>query len=409
MKLLIVIFIFIILVILIVLKKYKQSNMLLTTFTLVWVFVFITLICFNDNAFQYVTVAGVLIIFANIFMVIFGNLFFLIGNNKNIKPLSYLFKIPVNSMYFVVLFLSVVGCYILLSRINIVEVLINQQLANLRGDLLSHEIVIPKAAVVFLNFLYPFAIVTALYTLVGRKKILVLIFSFLLFVLFSLSTGGKGGIVVLTVLLFGSTIFLIKENILNIDKRLKYVVFLFILLIFLFMAFINSSRGAESESNTEVFVTYFSNSVPAFCQLLNQKEWSLLAFNLNDHSIVRTLSGLLGYPAEWSMDKNIVWVPPNGFNVFTSFADSVFSLGLIGSFVYYFFIGVIMAYANKKSERLNRIFLFSVLFLFSFMSFYVDVFYFLAGSWYCLLFYFFIGINSNKLISYETPGKRLFS
>lgn len=370
-----------------------------------WILVFVVLIVFNDSAFQYVTLKGVLIIFTHIFMVIGGYLVLTIGKIKTIKPSPFIFKLPINTLYYTLLFLTILGLFFLLSQISLVKALLNSQLQQLRGDLLSHEITIPKKTIIFSNFIYPLAIVTPLYSLLVKNKMRFLFISFIVFILYSLSTGGKGGIVNLTVLMIGAILYMKRQNIIQIDYRIKKYFLLIILIILAFIIFINYTRDSDLGNNNNVFITYFSNSVPAFCQLLNQKEWHLLSFNLNDHTITRTISGLFGHPLSWAMDKNIVFVPPNGFNVFTSFADSIFSLGLIGSLVYYFFIGVLMSYANRQTQRINRIFLFSILFSFTFFSFYVDIFYFMAGSWYCIVFYIFIGINPEKYLHNLTDNK----
>ncbi|MDP3946423.1 MAG: O-antigen polymerase [Lutibacter sp.] len=399
MKLIIVIFISSILFFLYFLKRNKLSNILLTTFTLMWVAVLSTIVLFNNAALQFMTLTGLFIIFAHIFMVICGVLFFLFRKSFQNKAKDYFIKIPIKTLYFLLLLLSFIGIYTLLSHINLKDAILNNELANLRGDMLSKEVEIPIQATVFMNFLYPFAIITPIFSFLINKRKHYLFLSFLIFGLFSLSSGGKGGIVILTILMFGAIIFLIKHKLIKIDKTIKYVTAFLVFLIFAFMTYINSTRSFDNEKSN-VFVTYLSNSVPSFCQLLIQKDWSLLDFNFNDHIITRVTSGLMGSPRLWQMDKNIVYVP-DGFNVFSSFADSIYSLGLIGSLVYYFFMGVLMSYANKKAKNINKIFLFSILFLFSFYSFFVDVFYFMAGSWYCILFYFFIGIKQQKYFKNE--------
>lgn len=393
MKLLICSFIFLLINAIYFLKRYKITNFLLLTFLCIWIFVFTTLIFLNHKALDYVTLSGIFIIFLHIIILILGNLFFLTWTKKVLNVKLYLFQMKIDRIYVFLFVLVFFGIYMFLSRVNLLEVLMNQEIANLRGDLLSHEIVLPKIVTIFLNFFYPFSIISALYCLRDPRKMLFLFGSFVSFILFSLLSGGKGGIITLTVLLFGAIIFMVKENFIKFDKRLQLITIVCVCSIVLFIVFINSTRGPGSEKNVDVFVTYFSNSVPAFCQLLNQKNWVFLDFNINDHTIFRTCSGVFGNSVEWAMDKNIVWVPPNGFNVFTSFADSVYSLGLIGSFIYYFLIGIIMSYASAKTKSINRIFLFSILFLFSFMSFFVDVFYFMAGSWYCILMYLLIKIG----------------
>jgi len=395
MKFLIIFFIFLFLFLLHLLKKNRMSNILITTFTLMWLIVFATIVIFNEISLPYISLTGLLIIFAHIFIVICGSFFFIIQKSRIEKPKRFLIKMPIKSMYFLLLFLSFVGIYTLLSSINLKEAILNNELAKLRGDMLSAEVEIPFQTTIFMNFLYPLAIITPLFAFLVNKKKYFLFISFLIFILFSLSSGGKGGIVILTILMVGATIFLVKHNLIEINKKIKFAAAFFASMIFIFMTYINSTRSYESnESN--LFVSYFTNSVPSFCQLLNQKEWNLFAFNFNDHIITRVTSGLMGSPKLWQMDKNIVYVP-EGFNVFSSFANSVFSLGLIGSLVYYFFIGVLMSYANQSTKSLNKIFLFSILFLFSFYSFFVDIFYFMAGSWYCILFYFFIGISTKNL------------
>lgn len=396
MKFLIVFFIFLFLFLLHLLKKNKMSNVLITTFTLMWLIVFATIVIFNEIALPYISLTGLLIIFAHIFIVICGSWFFNIQKSRIKKSKRFLIKKPIKSMYFLLLFLSFIGIYTLLSHIDLKEAILNNELAKLRGDMLSTEVEIPIQATIFMNFLYPFAIITPIFSFLVNKKKYFIFISFLIFILFSLSSGGKGGIVILTILMFGAILFLIKHKLLKIDRSIKFVTAFLAFMIFVFMAYINSTRSFDSKESN-VFVVYFTNSVPSFCQLLIQKEWSLFDFNFNDHIITRVTSGLMGTPKLWQMDKNIVYVP-EGFNVFSSFANSVFSLGLIGSLVYYFFIGMLMSYANQKAKSLNKIFLFSILFLFSFYSFFVDVFYFMAGSWYCILFYFFIGISTKGLI-----------
>jgi oligosaccharide repeat unit polymerase len=359
-----------------------------------WMIVFTVIVLFNDFAFDYMTLSGVIIIFAHIFILILGSLFFSFNKTHVKKKVVYLFHIPISRLYFILFFLSIVGIYFLLNTINLKEAVLNNELAELRGEMLSKEIAIPIQATIFMNFLYPFAIVTPLYCFLVDKRFYFILISFTIFALFSLSSGGKGGIVILTILMFGASLFLIKHKAIVIDKKLKFIVVFISLLIFGFMTYINSTRTSNYEK-TNVFVAYFSSSVPSFCKLLEIKDWQLLDFNFDDHVITRVSSGLMGQPRLWAMDKNVVYVP-EAFNVFSCFADSIFSLGLLGSLIYYFNIGVVMAYADRKYADINNVFLFAIMFLFSFYSFFVDVFYFMAGSWYCILFYLVMKIKFLK-------------
>ena len=405
MQLLFVLYIFILSLFLIILKKLKYSNIFLNIFLVIWTLVFLIFVIANNTGKEYLTLKGVVIIFSHITVVCIGVLSSLFKRKRiKLKITIPKIKIRIQILFYILFILTSIGLVLLTLSVNLFEVLRSEELAKMRGEALSKQIEISSYVILLTNFIYPLTVIAPLYTLCHKKNPVLFFIVFLMGMYFSLSTGGKGGVVTLSILLIASIYFLVSYQMIQLSKiQVRNYLFIFGTIIIGFIAFITSTRVGKSSStelideNYNMFISYFTNPIPAFCQLLEQKEWYILNFDLRDHSIIRNLSGFFGEKLEWSMDKNVVYIP-NFHNVFTSLADSIYSLGLFLSLIYYLLIGKIFFWLNLKSEKnINKIFIFSIFFLFSFYSFYVDIFFFMSGAWYCILFYFFIDIKQENI------------
>ncbi len=395
-KLLIFIFVIILIGILYFLKKNKLENPLITLFLGTWICSFLVLFFWNEEGIAFVTFEGLLLIQGHIFSLIIGYLVFIFNINKRVVVIKPLFTFSIKVFFYFSLICSFVGLVLLFKKTDVISALIAEEVAKMRGDFLSKEKEVGLITVILTNFMYPLAAITPLYT-IRRGKYFLLILVSLLFVMYSLANGGKGNAVILFVILLGAILLNYHKKIIIINKSVKYILTINLILILGFIQFINFTRSpdenkSDSQIFVEVFVPYFSGSIPAFSQLIKQKGWHLFSFNLSDHVIVREVSGIFGSKPPRLIDTNIVYIP-EGFNVFSSIADSLLSIGLVLSLIYYFFIGVAFAYANEKYNNYGKSFLFSILFLFAFYSFYVDIFFFMVGSWYCLLAYLFVRIK----------------
>ncbi|AQX83651.1 oligosaccharide repeat unit polymerase [Elizabethkingia bruuniana] len=383
------------LIFLFIIRKIGKNNFLLNTFIFTWLIVLFALILFNRPAVDYISEEGIIIIFAHLFILGFGVLIF---DKKEVvfKRFPLQIKLSITTLFYLFLGLSLLGLYMFSKSVNLIDAIVLNQVATLRSNLLLKEIEVSPATVLLTNFLYPLAAIAPVYTLVYKKKPALFFFIVILFVVYSLSSGGKGGIVLMIGTLMGAIIYLIKTKRLVFDKRIKMIAIIMAVFVFAFITFITYSRTQHtnesiSDNTSSMFVSYFTNSVPAFCQILKENGYSLFNINLSQHNLVRNIGGLFGIKFQWEMDSYIVYVP-QPFNVFSSLADSIFSLGLIGSLFYYFIIGIIMGAINTM-RNINGVFLYSIFFLFSFYSFFVDIFYFMVGSWFCIAAFFVFKIK----------------
>ena len=377
------------------LKKIGKGNLLLNVMLGVWMLVFIILIFLNSQSLSYFTEEGIIIIFGHLFMICFGVLFSpKMSFRFNKFPLN--FTVGIGFLFYILLILSLIGLYLFSISVILIDAITSNQMAQLRANVLLKELEVSPMTVLLTNFLYPLAAITPIYTLYNKKRFLLLLLVIILFFIYTLCSGGKGGVILMIATFTGAVIYLVKNNMIIFDRKLKLisgVVSIGILSVFAWLTYSRMKYTGDSvtESTASMFVSYFSTSVPAFCQLLKEQDYLLLNFDLTQHNLVKNIGAIFGIKYKWGMDSYIVYVP-EPFNVFSSIADSIFSLGLIGSLFYYFIIGLLMGWVNKLKDQ-NGIFLFAVFFLFSFYSFFVDVFYFMAGSWFCVLFYSFINLK----------------
>jgi oligosaccharide repeat unit polymerase len=368
--------------------------MLITSLCATWIAVTLIIFFFNQPVIPYLTYFGISIIYLHFLVVIGGHLFYKWFINKRIKS-YYMVTATLSLSYYIVLILSSIGVIWSLTRVNLIDALIKNELMEMRAKGFDEEITIPKQIVILSNFIYPLAVIGTCFSLFTKRYFL-LILTFLLFITYSLANGGKGNLLILSILSLGTSLYLYKWKLIKLDSKVIKIVIAFVIVIFSFISYINYTRiGNTGEvSISDVLIVYTSDSVPAFCQLLKETKLELIKFDLSDHDLMKELSALFGgNKIKRAIDQNNVYIP-EGFNVFTSFADSILAFGLIGSLFYYFIIGIMFSYAESKTVKLSRLFLFSVLFLFVIYSLFVDVFFFMMGSWYCLMFYFLIDIGN---------------
>lgn len=379
----------------------KSNAYLIKVFNGIWTLAFVLLLLFQREVIiTYCTpfsffLIGIHFLFFNFGYILNTSKYFL--NSKKIK-------ISLKQAYFISLSLSLLGIILISYNINLVEYLVQQQIAKLRSDGFEGNVTTNGALKMLANFIYPFSIVSGLYYF-EKKKVFVFVPFILLATFFSLLNGGKGSMIILSSLFMGSLIY--KHNLkqINIDKKLKYSILILFVLIIIYFIYITYSRNISQEGDLvyldifEEIFKYFCYSIPAFSQWLEINKLSLLNFDISQVSLIREISNLFGYQIPRLIDKQIVYIPEQ-FNVFTAFADSISAFGIFGSVVYYFLIGILLKFVDKSREVSKQPFLYCVLFLFSIQSLFSDVFFFMIGVWICLFIHFFIKIEF-KTIQFE--------
>lgn len=374
----------------------KNTAYLIIFFNGIWIVALISLLLFgNNNVLKYCTLYSFIVLGTHFLFVNVGY-----SLTKESKPLKInKFIISLKKIYYLTLSFSILGMIIISLKVNLLDYLLNQQIARLRSDSFEGYISINGIEKMFANFVYPFSIFSGLYYY--RKKSLKI---FLIFILiasfFSLLNGGKGSLIILTCLFLGSLFFNYNFKQFIDDSKLKYsILFLLIIILiyFIFIAFTRTSLNSEGLSFIDIIdelFGYFTHSIPAFSQWLQVKPISYFKFDISQISIIREISNLLGKSNPRTMDDLIVYIPDQ-FNVFTCFADSISAFGILGSHIYYFLIGSLLKIAdNFRNRNISPIF-YSLFFLFVINSLFSDSFFFMFGTWLCLSMQFFIKIKLN--------------
>jgi len=289
---------------------------------------------------------------------------------------------------------------LLVYTIDLKKYLIANQVAILRDDIFSQNISVDKRYKMLANFIYPLSIVSGM-IFFKTKKTKFLLRLLILSIIFSLLNGGKGSILIILILFFSVILNNYSKLESGFKQKIRKLIFFVFLIVLFYLSYISISRSLLSKSETDSFgivneiISYFTFSIPAFSVWLNTFKWNWFNFDISQLSIFRELLNLLGIPSERTIDKVIVYIPEQ-FNVFTSFADSISAFGLLGSLLYYLFIGTSFKFLDYRKRGDVYPFLFSIFFLFSIYSLFTDIFFYMFGTFICLAFHFLFKINYNS-------------
>ena len=390
--------IFLLLFILYISIKIQGSPYILIVFISMWLMALISLLFFeSDIVNNYCSSTAFLFIGMHFIFFSIGNIFF-----AQIKQVR-IPKIPIEIMhiYFILFALSFLGTILIAYSINLKQYILEQQIVQLRDDGFEGNININKYFKFLSNFIYPFSVVAGM--AFSRYKNFYLLFALVSTALvFSLINGGKGSLLIISILFIGGLIFSSSRFTKAENGKLKWGLTFMAILLMVYIVYISYSRMLADNKEfdlkailKEIFI-YFSYSIPAFSKWLSISNLSYLGFDLRQLSISREIVAFGGGHIDRVVDKTIVYIPEQ-FNVFTAFGDSILAFGYIGSLLYYTFIGGIIRLIDKNRKDNKMPFLYALFFLFVSYSLFTDIFFFMIGAWLCLLFNFIFKIKETSV------------
>jgi oligosaccharide repeat unit polymerase len=374
----------------ILLKMNKLIGLLVTIYCFVWGITIYLLAIFSPNSLPFITLKGIAVIYGHFVCVLLAAVFTF---NSYYQLLSFK-GIPISSKYLYIgcLVVSGFGILMMLYTADVWSFYVQNQLAQLRGELFEQKIVVNKYYKLMGNIVYPLAIVGPVYFFRKNKNILILLAVVLLGALLSVSNGGKGNLLMIVILVAGSVLYMCTHEAYRLPTIIKRAAVILGVLILVFFYLIGLSR-AESDNAFSWFDSvvllneYFSSSIPSLCQWMELDNVKWINFNIGQFSLLRELGAMVGISTTRVIDLQIVNIP-HPFNVFTAFADSLAAFGYVGSLVYYLVIGAILGLVDIVHRKGNSVFLFATFFLFICYSLFTDIFFYMIGSWICLSFYY---------------------
>lgn len=373
----------------------KLIGLLVTIYCWVWGITIYLLAIFSPTSIPFMTYKGIVILYGHFLCILLAAVFTFNSYHRlvNIKRI----KISSQTLYFACLALATIGIGMVLYTTDVWTFYIQNQLAELRGELFEQKITVNRYYKFIGNFVYPLAIIGPLYFFRKRKNILVLIVVIVLGGLLSFSNGGKGNLLIVAIILMGAIVYLLYQRNYIFSKVLKRTAVIITIAMLGFFYFISLTRIETKEEfsafDSIVLINeYFSSSIPSFCQWIEINDVAYLDFNIGQTALLREAGSIVGISNPRTIDHQVVNIP-HRFNVFTAFADSLSAFGYIGSLIYYLIIGAILGLIDLIPKNDNTIFIFSTFFLFVCYSLFTDIFFYMIGSWICLSFHFLFKIE----------------
>lgn len=369
---------------------HRLIGLLTRLYGFMWALAVYLFLLFSPASFPFLTGQGIVVLYGHFVVVFAASLlsfhhFTLPGGLPRLR-------VSIAGLYFSCLALAAFGIGMVIYTTDVWTFYIQNQLAELRGDILDQQVSVNRVYKLMGNMVYPLAVMAPLYYFRVRRHILVLLVVIVLGALLSFSNGGKGNLLLVVILLAGSCIYFMAYRGQRFSPALKRWLFAFSVLMLVFFYLINATRVNPGETFSVIdfvalFNAYFTGSIPAFCQWLAHHEPGFFHFDMGQLAIFRELGGFAGLSSPRTIDQYVVNVPQR-FNVYTAPADSLSAFGYLGSLLYYFFIGLIFGWIDRIPSNDNKLFLFTSFFLFTGYGLFTDVFFYMIGSWICLCFYF---------------------
>lgn len=382
----------------ILLRYNKLIGLLATIYCFVWGMTIYLLAIFSPSSIPFMTYKGIIIMYGHFLCILLASIF----TYNSFQQMIVFKRIEITSktLYLGCLALAGIGIMMILYTTDVWTYYIQNQLAELRGELFEQKIVVNRYYKLISNFVYPLAIIGPLYFFRRNKNVLILVSIVLLGGLLSFSNGGKGNLLIVVILLIGAIVYLVYQRKYEFPKILKRFAVALSVMMLLFFYFISVTRIENNEEfsaydNIVLINQYFSSSIPSFCQWIEINQIHYVDFNIGQLALFRELGAMIGIVNPRTIDQQLVNVP-HPFNVFTAFADSLAAFGYIGSFIYYLIIGAIMGLVDLIPKSDYSIFIFSTFFLFICYSLFTDVFFYMIGSWICLSFHFLFKVKDPK-------------
>lgn len=376
------------------LRFHKLIGLLATIYLLIWTIAIYLFVIFSSISIPFLTFKGISIIYLHLLAVMLSTFVTFNAYYKLVTVALFPIKIP--QFYFIFLALAAVGIGMVLYTTDVWTFYVQNQLAEMRGEILDQNITVNRYWKFMGNFVYPLAIIAPLYFFRKQKNVLVLIAVVVLGALLSFSNGGKGNLLIVILLLMGGIIFFLYHRKVAFPAVLKKTVFLLGVAMLGFFYFINSTRVSEEEGfsigdSLTLFNQYFTNSIPSFCQWIELNDIPFIDFKIGQTAILREAGSFVGISNPRVIDQQVVNIPQR-FNVYTAFADSITAFGWIGSVIYYLLIGAIIGLIDLVPRNDQTLFLFATFFLFSCYSLFTDIFFYMIGSWICVSFYWLFNL-----------------
>ena len=373
----------------------KLIGLLVTIYCLIWAITIYLLAIFSSASIPFMTYKGIIILYAHFICVLLASLFTFNSFHQLINMQRI--KVSSRTLYLVCLILATIGIGMVLYTTDVWTFYIQNQLAELRGELFEQKITVNRYYKFIGNFVYPLAIVGPLYFFRKSKSIWVLVAVILLGALLSFSNGGKGNLLIVVIILIGAIVYLLYQRNYGFPKVLKRAAIILSIAMLSFFYFISLTRVEANEKfsafDSIVLINeYFSSSIPSFCQWIEINDVAYIDFNIGQTALLREAGSIIGISNPRTIDQQVVNIP-HRFNVFTAFADSLAAFGYIGSLIYYLIIGAILGLIDLIPKSDSTIFIFSTFFLFVCYSLFTDIFFYMIGSWICLSFHFLFKIE----------------
>lgn len=379
----------------ILLRFHRLIGLLATIYLLIWTIAIYLFVIFSTISIPFLSYTGICMIYLHLLAVLIAT--FVTFNAYHTVFTAALFQITVPRFYFIFLALTTIGIGMVWYTTDVWTFYVQNQLAEMRGEILDQNITVNRYWKFMGNFVYPLAIIAPLYFFRQQKNVLVLIAVVLLGALLSFSNGGKGNLLIVILLLMGGIIYFLYHRNVTFPAVLKKTVILLGVAMLAFFYFINSTRVTEEEGfsigdSLTLFNQYFTNSIPSFCQWIELNDIPLIDFKIGQMAILREAGSFVGISNPRVIDQQVVNIPQR-FNVYTAFADSMTAFGWIGSVLYYLLIGAIIGLIDLVPRKDQTLFLFATFFLFACYSLFTDIFFYMIGSWICLSFYWLFNLK----------------
>lgn len=376
----------------ILLKLNKLIGLLVTTYCFVWGITIYLLAIFSPNSLPFITFKGIAVIYGHFTCVLLAAIFTYTSfqNALTVKGIAITSK----QLYYSCLLVASFGILMVLYTTDVWTAYVQNELAQLRGELFEQKVVVNRYYKIMGNLVYPLAIIAPVYFFRRNKNILILVAVIVLGALLSFSNGGKGNLLMVVILLMGAVIYMCYYEGHTFPTMLKRLAIVLVILMVGFFYLIESTRpgGGDTFSlydSIALINQYFSSSIPALCQWIEISHLPWLNFNIGQLSILRELGAIVGINTPRVIDQQLVHIP-QPFNVFSAFADSLAAFGYLGSLVYYLFIGAILGLIDRRDKSP---FLFGIFFLFICYSLFTDIFFYMIGTWICLSFHYLFRLD----------------
>lgn len=365
----------------------KLIGLLTYTYGYVWAITIYLLAIFSPTSLPFVTYTSMAVIYGHFCCLVAGSVFSYTTFTTLFTPKGI--SVSSKHLFFGCLAIASFGILMMLYTTDVLTFYLQNQLAELRGELFEQKIVVNKYYKLMGNMVYPLAIIAPVYFFRKQQNVLILVAVVVLGALLSFSNGGKGNLLMVVILLAGGVIYMCAYEGHVFPRMLKRLTLVLGVLILVFFYVIGATRTEANASfsgydSLVLMNQYFSSSIPSLAQWMEINQVGWLNVNIGQLSILRELAGIVGVNAPRVVDQQLVHIP-HPFNVFTAFADSLSAFGYIGSLVYYLFIGAILGLIDRAGKSP---FLFGLFFLFICYSLFTDIFFYMIGTWICLTFHF---------------------